>query len=76
MNIKVRREAELLGFNSDLYKPTSEDKQYCTYGKYLNLAKQMLDKELISNGKYEELLLDAFRSDLVYGLEEGGDVID
>lgn len=76
MDIRVRREAELMGFNSDLYKPTSEDKQYCTYGKYLNLAKEMLDKELISNGKYEELLLDAFRADLVYGFEESGDVVD
>lgn len=76
MNIKVRREAELMGFTSDLYKPTIEDKQYCTYGKYLNQAKQMLDRGMISDGKYDELLMDAFRPDLVYGFEEGGDVID
>lgn len=76
MNVYVRREAELMGFDSDLYRPTIDSKQYYTYGKYLDLTKQMLDKGLISDGKYEELLLDAFRADLVYGFEESGEVID
>lgn len=75
-NIHVRRISELMGYDSDLYKPSNDNKRYYTYGKYLKLAKQALDKELISDGKYEELLLEAFRPDLVYGLEEDGDVID
>ena len=31
---------------------------------------------MISQGKYESLLLDAFRPDLVYGDDEGGDIVD
>ena len=48
-----------------------------TYGHYIHQAEQLISKGLISHGKYEELLLDAFRSDRVYGSEEGGgDLID
>ena len=77
LNIPVRRQAETLGYSSDLYKPSPEEKRYMTYGNYIDQAEQVLSKELVSYGKYEELLLDAFRSDLVYGDErEEGDVID
>ena len=48
-----------------------------TYGHYINQAEQLISKGLISYGKYDELLMDAFRSDMVYGDgEEEGDVID
>ena len=73
----VRSRAESLGYSSDLYRPSSEGKQYMTYGNYISQAEQVLEKGLVSEGKYEELLMTAFRSDLVYGDdEEGGDVID
>ena len=73
----VRSKAEALGYSSDLYRPSSKEKQYMTYGNYISQAEQILEKGLVSEGKYEELLMDAFRSDLVYGDdEEGGDVID
>lgn len=39
-------------------------------------ADQLLNRDIISYGKYEELLLAAFRDDLVYGAEEGGELID
>lgn len=77
MTVKVRQIAEHMGYSSELYRPLPEEKQYKTYGHYISLAKQALDEELISDGKYEELLLSAFRSDLVFGEDdEGGDVID
>lgn len=76
LNTGVRRKAEEMGFYSALYRPLPEKKQYYTYGHYIDQAEQLLNKEIISNGKYEELLLDAFRDDLVYGIEEGGEVID
>ena len=38
------------------------------FGKYIKIAEELKDKNLISKGKYEELLLDAFRGDIVYGL--------
>ena len=73
----VRRLAESLGYSTDLYRPLPKDKQYMTYGHYINQAEQLLSKELISYGKYEELLMDAFRSDIVFGNgDEEGDVID
>ena len=56
-----------LGYDDSLYKPLPENKQYGTYGYYIQLANEVLLKERISVGKYEELLLSAFRSDMVYG---------
>ncbi len=73
-NVKVI--AETMGFSTDLYFPLSKEKQYCTYGYYIEKVNLLSQKELISNGKYEELLLEAFREDLVYGTNESGDLID
>jgi len=64
--------ARKLGFNEELYIPTPADRQYYTTGSYIKLAEQLNDRELISNGKYEELLLDAYRADIVYNLEAEG----
>ena len=47
-----------------------------TYGRYIKQAEELLKRGLISDGKYEELLLEAFRADLVYGLEEVGELVD
>ncbi|WP_207669558.1 hypothetical protein [Caproiciproducens galactitolivorans] len=48
-----------------------------SYGYYIQQAEKALEQGLISNGKYNELLLSAFRSDLVYGEEiEGGELLD
>lgn len=43
----------------------------------INSLMDFLSKGIISGGgKYEELLLEAFRGILVYGNEEGGELID
>ena len=42
----------------------------------INGLMNFLSKGIISGGKYEELLLEAFRGNLVYGNEEGGELID
>ena len=77
LTVPVRRRAETLGYSADLYLPSPEAKRYMTYGHYISQAEQVIEKGLVSDGKYEELLLAAFRSDLVYGdEEESGDVID
>ena len=77
LNQAVRSRAEALGYSASLYRPSPESRKYITYGHYINQAEQVLSKGLVSTGKYEQLLLDAFRSDLVYGDEdEGCDVID
>lgn len=68
----VIRSAVGLGYDDSLYKPLSEDKQYKTYGYYIQQAEELLQEDIISTGKYEQLLLSAFRPDLVYGDEFGG----
>jgi hypothetical protein len=65
-----------LGFDDALYRPLPEEKTKMTYGRYIKQAEKLLDRGLISDGKFEELLLEAFRADLVYGLDEGGELID
>ncbi len=73
----VIRSAVNLGYDDSLYKPLPENKQYKTYGYYIQQAEELLKKDLISTGKYEQLLLTAFRPDLVYGDEfEGGELND
>ena len=66
-----------LGYNDALYNPTPKEKQYGTYGYYIKQADNAKEQGLISSGKYEELLLSAYRPDLVYGDEaEEGEVLD
>ncbi|MHA6482754.1 ImmA/IrrE family metallo-endopeptidase [Paenibacillus sp. strain BS8-2] len=73
----VIRSAINLGYDETLYRPLPETKQYKTYGYYIQQAEELLAKDLVSSGKYEQLLLAAFRPDLVYGDEfEGGDLND
>ena len=77
MSEGVKRLAESMGYSAELYKPLPAEKQYMTYGNYICQAEQVLKRGLVSEGKYEELLLTAFRSDLVYGdNEEGAELID
>jgi len=73
----VIRSAVNLGYDDSLYKPLPENKQYKTYGYYIQQAEEIFEKDLVSNGKYEQLLLSAFRPDLVFGDEfEGGELND
>lgn len=77
MKNNVIMSAVCMGYDDTLYKPTPEEKLYKTYGFYIQQADKALEQGLISNGKYEELLLSAYRSDLVYGNAfEGGELID
>ena len=71
MKTGIIASARRLGYDDKLYTPTPEDKQYATFGKYIRLAEEVKAKELVSIGKYEELLLDAFRADIVYGFDTG-----
>lgn len=71
--------ARHLGYEDKLYKPTPADMQRRTYGHYLKQVEELRQKDLVSPGKIDELLLDAFRDDIAFGLDEdghGGEVID
>ena len=69
--------ASVLGFDISLYKSSPEYKKKYVLGHYIVQAEHLLESQIISNSKYEELLLDAFRDDIVYGDEQdGGNLID
>jgi len=63
------------GFDETLYLPRKEKVQRKTYGYYLQQVEQLKNLDLISEGKYEELLLQAFREDIVFN-EDGEGIID
>jgi Zn-dependent peptidase ImmA (M78 family) len=71
----VKSSARRLGYDAILYSPLPIDKQYFTSGRYITLAEELKEKEYISKGKYDELLLDAYRADIVYNLTDDGDYI-
>jgi hypothetical protein len=64
--------AQKLGFDKKLYLPTSDEQKYSTFGQYIKFAEELKNRGLVSDGKYEELLIDAYRSDIVYGSDEEG----
>ena len=77
MRRNVIHSASCLGYDDALYRPLPPEKQFMTYGHYIQQTEKILERGLVSDGKYEELLLDAFRSDLVYGdTPEGGELVD
>lgn len=69
-SITVSTEAAKLGYGKELYFPTDKNKQYFTTGEYIRKVEKMAEKDLISEGKREELLLDAYRADIVYNFDE------
>lgn len=77
MQTGIIARAARLGFDVSLYKPSPEDKKIRVLGHYICEAETLYQSNIISAGKYEELLLDAFRDDIVFGAEtEGGDFVD
>lgn len=71
--------ARCLGYDDKLYKPTPVRFQKRTYGYYLKQVAELRKKDLVSSGKIDELLLDAFRDDIAFGLDEDnreGEAID
>ena len=54
-----------LGYDDKLYQKINFHNK--TYGKYISLVHELMDKNIISKGKQTELLLTAFRSDLLEG---------
>ena len=67
MRSDVIATARIIGCDTNLYRATNEDRVYSSYAEK---AKRALDEGLITNGKYEQLLLEAGFADLLYGQEE------
>ena len=64
----IKHNALRRGYDSSLYEPYI-DKDY-TIGNYARLVEKAYEKDLISNGKREEYLIQSYLSDLVYNLED------
>ncbi|OWZ83363.1 ImmA/IrrE family metallo-endopeptidase [Natranaerobius trueperi] len=69
MKTGIKASALRLGYDTKLYEPAPQNEKFNTFGKYIALAEELKEKNYISNGKYEELLLAAFKGDIVYGIE-------
>lgn len=73
----VRREAETMGYDTKLYNPSSDEEKIKVLGNYIKSVEKLYKQDKISNGKYESYLLDAFREDLVFGVDnEGEELVD
>ena len=68
--ITISTAAARLGYGKELYLPTDRSKQYFTTGEYIRKVEKLAEKDMISEGKKEELLLDAYRADIVYNFDE------
>lgn len=70
--------AKGLGYDDKLYRPSPTELQKRTYGYYLKQVERLRQKDLVSYGKIDELLLDAYRDDITFGDEDetGGEIID
>ena len=65
-SVKIGYNAKINGFSDKLYTPSTESERYFSLGKYIRLVEKAFNEDRISSGKRDELLLDAFRSDLTH----------
>lgn len=75
-SVKISNVAARLGYSNELYMASDKDSKYQTTGEYIRKIERLTDADVISNGKREELLLDGFRADIVYGSYEEEVFID
>lgn len=68
--VTISREAALRGYGRELYQYTPAGKEYFATGEYVRKVEKIFDSGLISIGKRDELLLDGYRADIVFNLEE------
>ena len=69
--------ARCLGYDDRLYRPAPIREQKATFGYYLKQVEALRERELVSDGKLDELLLDAYRDDIVFGDDDlGGEAVD
>lgn len=68
----VKSAAWNLGYDLSLYEPTNEN---YALGKIIPLSGMAYDNNMITGGKYDEILLNIFRGDMVYNTLKGDDDI-
>lgn len=73
----VMYEARRLGYDTALYRVIGEENaERKVLGHYVQMAEKLFEQHKITSGKYSELMLAGFRSDIVYGDEEDNQVDD
>ena len=65
-SVQIGYNARINGFSDSLYVPSTKSEKYFSLGKYIRSVEKAFNDSKISSGKRDELLLDAFRSDLTY----------
>lgn len=71
--VSIKETAKYYFSDTDLYT-VSNNAYKKTFGHYIKQAKQLKQKRILSEGAYNEMLLDAFRDDLVF--QKQNEVID
>lgn len=70
MQSDVKITVARIGFDTSLYELSKGNERIKILGYYIDKARLLAENGTISQGLYEELLLDAFREDLVFGQSE------
>ena len=68
--INIIREADMLGYDTSLYKKSPENQKYSSIGELIRLTEKAYGDEKITGGKRREILLKAFRNDILYNSDE------
>lgn len=68
--LDVIRNADRLGYDTGLYKPSPESQRYSSIGELIRLTEKTYDDKKITDGKRREILLKCFRNDMIYDLGE------
>lgn len=66
----IIREADRLGYDTALYKPSSENQKCSSIGELIRLTEKAYADKKITGGKRREILLKAFRNDILYNIDE------
>ena len=71
LDYNISSEALKHGYSLELYQPTKLDRDRIIYSDYAELAEIALKKMKISEGKYNEYLLEGGYLDILFGDEQG-----
>jgi Zn-dependent peptidase ImmA (M78 family) len=70
----IIREAEKLGYDTSLYKPSPENQKYSSIGELIRLTEKVYADKKITGGKRGEILSKSFRNDILYNLNEANNL--
>lgn len=72
--INIIRDADRLGYDTSLYKPSLENQKCSSIGELIRLTEKAYEDEKITGGKRREILLKSFRNDILYTSNEVNDI--